>query len=166
MKDAREKETKAVGVRSFPNEHKAASRYKVTERRVSIRDVYSGFEETKTQKREAKNTRRTKNVSENVHTWASTARDRAESFRVPANSLPKLYERCVRGLGVQFRDIERVSRARLVAGKYQNTQTQTRGRGERKIAQRDSGGRGVVEKLRGVFEGVRMRRDALEVRGE
>ena len=38
LKDAREKETKAVGVRSFPNEQKAASRYKVTERRVRVRD--------------------------------------------------------------------------------------------------------------------------------
>jgi len=117
---------------------------------------------TKKREREVNNT---KNISENVHTWASTARDRTESFRVPANSLPRLY-RCLRGVVVQFRDIERVSRARLVAGKYQNTQAQTRGRGERKIVARDARGRGVVEKLRGVFEGVRMRRDALDVRGE
>ena len=72
----------------FPNEHKALLGIKL-QNVVFVFATFTRFEETKTQKREAKNAR--KNVSENVHTWASTARDRAESFRVPANSLPGFY---------------------------------------------------------------------------
>ena len=51
LRDAREKETKAVGVRCFPNEHKALLGIKLQ----NVAFVFATFEETKTQKREAKN---------------------------------------------------------------------------------------------------------------
>ena len=103
----------------------------------------------------------------NVHSRSSITRDRAERV---AGSRSLVVERGgdqnrVRGVVVQFRAVESVSRTRLVVGTHENT-TVTGKRSRRTFVAGNKRRPGMVEKLRRVLTSVRMRRHALDVRGE
>ena len=80
LKDARERETKAVGVRSFPNEHKAFLGIKLQ----NVAFVFATFEETKTYRREKRRAR------ERTFLKMSTLGPRLHAIALKALEFPRI----------------------------------------------------------------------------